>query len=144
MHAAPLSPLSHVEQTHLDDMFGQDPGLQGEVLALFVADTHERLAEFADALNHGNTVQARLLAQAILDSSTAMGLTHMRALARDAVNAGFANDFAVQRCLHATLRLALDMVSNTASCLTRLALAPIDPGPPQKGRIRHGIQDESH
>lgn len=142
MHAAPLSPLSRVEQTHLDDMFGHDPGLHGEILALFVADTNKRLAEFADALRHGHTVQTRLLAQAILDTSTAMGLMHMRTLARDAVNAGFANDFAMQQHLHAALLLALDMVSNAASRLTLLALAPIDPGPPQIGRIPHGIQDK--
>jgi len=144
MCVAPLFPLSPAEHIHLDQMFGNDPLLQGEILALFVADSHKCLAELADALVRGHAAPARLLAQQLLDHSTAMGLTQMRALAREAVNAGFANDFAEQRRLYAALRQALDAVSNAATRLSFLALAPVHARAPQILCIGSGIQDKCH
>ena len=105
------------ELARLDAMFGYDRRLQGEILALFVAETRDRLAGIAHALRCERPAPARVLAQEILDSSQAMGLLPLQALARQAVHAGFSNDIGALRRLHADLLMALDALSQAVSAL---------------------------
>ncbi|MDN2700543.1 hypothetical protein O0881_00865 [Janthinobacterium sp. SUN100] len=105
------------ELARLDAMFGHDRRLQGEILALFVAETRDRLAGIAHALRCERTAPARVLAQEILDGSLAMGLLPLQALARQAVHAGFANDIGALRRLHAELLMALDTLSQAVTAL---------------------------
>ncbi|PHV31114.1 Hpt domain-containing protein [Janthinobacterium sp. BJB312] len=108
----------------LDAMFGYDRRLQGEILALFVAETRDRLAGIAHALRCERTAPARVLAQEILDGSQSMGLLPLQALARQAVHAGFSNDIGALRRLHAELLMALDALSQAVTALqTGAALA---------------------
>ena len=101
----------------LDAMFGYDRRLQGEILALFVAETRDRLAGIAHALRCERPAPARVLAQEIVDSSYAMGLLPLQALARQAVHAGFSNDIGALRRLHADLLMALDVLSQAVTAL---------------------------
>ena len=101
----------------LDAMFGYDRRLQGEILALFVAETRDRLAGIAHALRCERPAPARILAQEIVDSSYAMGLLPLQALARQAVHAGFSNDMGALRRLHAELLMALDVLSQAVTAL---------------------------
>jgi hypothetical protein len=105
------------ELARLDAMFGYDRRLQGEILALFVAETRDRLSGIAHALRCERPAPARVLAQEILDSSHAMGLLPLQALARQAVHAGFSNDIGALRRLHADLLMALDVLSQAVSAL---------------------------
>lgn len=105
------------EQARLDAMFGHDRRLQGEILALFVSETRDRLAGIAHALRCERAAPARILAQEILDGSHAMGLMPLQALARQAVHAGFSNDIAAQHRLHADLLMALDALSQAVTAL---------------------------
>ena len=105
------------ELARLDAMFGYDRRLQGEILALFVAETRDRLAGIAHALRCERPAPARVLAQEILDSSQAMGLLPLQALARQAVHAGFSNDIGALRRLHADLLMALDVLSQAVTTL---------------------------
>ena len=105
------------ELARLDAMFGYDRRLQGEILALFVAETRDRLAGIAHALRCERPAPARVLAQEILDSSQAMGLLPLQALARKAVHAGFSNDIGALRHLHAELLMALDALSQAVTAL---------------------------
>ena len=105
------------ELARLDAMFGYDRRLQGEILALFVAETRDRLAGIAHALRCERPAPARVLAQEILDSSQAMGLLPLQALARQAVHAGFSNDIGALRHLHADLLMALDALSQAVTAL---------------------------
>ncbi|MBE3024480.1 hypothetical protein GQ37_013480 [Janthinobacterium sp. BJB1] len=119
--ALPLEPQERAappfEQARLDAMFGHDRRLQGEILALFVSETRDRLAGIAHALRCERAAPARILAQEILDGSHAMGLMPLQALARQAVHAGFSNDIAAQRRLHADLLMALDALSQAVTAL---------------------------
>ena len=101
----------------LDAMFGYDRRLQGEILALFVAETRDRLAGIAHALRCERAAPARVLAQEILDGSQSMGLLPLQALARQAVHAGFSNDIGALRRLHAELLMALDALSQAVTAL---------------------------
>ncbi|WP_300759108.1 hypothetical protein [Janthinobacterium sp.] len=101
------------DQAHLNAMFGHDPRLQGEILTLFVSETRDRLADMDHALRCGRSAPARMLAQQILDTSSAMGLGQMQSLAQHAVHAGFANDIGTQRLLHAALLAALEVLVRT-------------------------------
>ena len=101
----------------LDAMFGYDRRLQGEILALFVAETRDRLAGIAHALRCERPAPARVLPQEIVDSSYAMGLLPLQALARQAVHAGFSNDMGALRRLHADLLMALDVLSQAVTAL---------------------------
>lgn len=105
------------ELARLDAMFGYDRRLQGEILALFVAETRDRLAGIAHALRCERPAPARVLAQEIVDSSYAMGLLPLHALARQAVHAGFSNDIGALRRLHADLLMALDVLSQAVTAL---------------------------
>ena len=105
------------DAARLDAMFGHDRRLQGEILALFVAETRDRLAGIAHALRCERAAPARVLAQEILDSSQAMGLLPLQALARKAVHAGFSNDIGALRHLHADLLMALDALSQAVTAL---------------------------
>ena len=105
------------ELARLDAMFGYDRHLQGEILALFVAETRDRLAGIAHALRCERPAPARILAQEIVDSSYAMGLLPLQALARQAVHAGFSNDIGALRRLHAELLMALDVLSQAVTAL---------------------------
>ena len=105
------------ELARLDAMFGYDRRLQGEILALFVAETHERLAGIAHALRCERAAPARALAQEILDGSQSMGLRPLQALARQAVHAGFSNDIGALRRLHTELLIALDALSQAVTVL---------------------------
>lgn len=105
------------ELARLDAMFGYDRRLQGEILALFVAETRDRLAGIAHALRCERPAPARVLAQEIVDSSYAMGLLPLHALARQAVHAGFSNDIGALRRLHADLLMALDALSQAVTAL---------------------------
>lgn len=105
------------EAARLDAMFGYDRRLQGEILALFVAETRDRLAGIAHALRCERAGPARVLAQEILDASQAMGLLPLQALARQAVHAGFSNDIVALRRLHADLLMALDALSQAVTAL---------------------------
>ena len=105
------------ELARLDAMFGYDRRLQGEILALFVAETRDRLAGIAHALRCERPAPARILAQEIVDSSYAMGLLPLQALARQAVHAGFSNDMGALRRLHAELLMALDVLSQAVTAL---------------------------
>ncbi|MGK5045820.1 hypothetical protein ACQ4WP_07965 [Janthinobacterium sp. GB4P2] len=120
---APPQPLPEAldtppfELARLDAMFGYDRRLQGEILALFVAETRDRLAGIAHALRCERPAPARVLAQEILDSSHAMGLLPLQTLARQAVHAGFSNDIGALRRLHADLLMALDVLSQAVTAL---------------------------
>lgn len=105
------------EQARLDAMFGEERHVQGDILALFVAETRERLAGIAHALRCGRPMPARVLAQEIFDTSTALGLGQLKLLAADAVHASFSNDIAAQRCLHADLLTALEVLSGAVTRL---------------------------
>ena len=105
------------ELARLDAMFGYDRRLQGEILALLVAETRDRLAGIAHALRCERPAPARVLAQEIVDSSHAMGLLPLQALARQAVHAGFSNDLDALRRLHADLLMALDVLSQAVTAL---------------------------
>jgi hypothetical protein len=122
----PGAPDTPFDLARLDAMFGQDRRLQGEILALFVAETRDRLAGIAHALRCERPAPARLLAQEILDSSQAMGLLPLQALARQAVHAGFSNDIGTLRRLHAELLMALDALSQAATALQTGALLADD------------------
>ncbi|KKO61985.1 hypothetical protein VM94_04056 [Janthinobacterium sp. KBS0711] len=112
------------EQARLDAMFGHDRRLQGEILALFVAETRDRLAGIAHALRCERAAPARVLAQEILDGSQSMSLLPLQALSRQAVHAGFSNDIDALRRLHAELLMALDVLSQAVTVLqTDAALA---------------------
>lgn len=105
------------EQARLDAMFGEERHVQGDILALFVAETRERLAGIAHALRCGRPTPARVLAQEIFDTSTALGLGQLKLLAADAVHASFSNDIAAQRRLHADLLTALEVLSGAVTRL---------------------------
>jgi hypothetical protein len=105
------------EQARLDAMFGEERHVQGDILALFVAETRERLAGIAHALRCGRPMPARVLAQEIFDTSTALGLGQLKLLAADAVHASFSNDIAAQRSLHADLLTALEVLSGAVTRL---------------------------
>ena len=105
------------DAARLDAMFGHDRRLQGEILALFVAETRDRLAGIAHALRCERAAPARVLAQEILDGSQSMGLLPLQALARQAVHAGFSNDIGALRRLHADLLMALDVLSQAVTAL---------------------------
>ncbi|MGK5051874.1 hypothetical protein [Janthinobacterium sp. RB2P8] len=105
------------ELDRLDAMFGYDRCLQGEILALFVAETRDRLAGIAHALRCERPAPARVLAQEIVDSSYAMGLLPLQTLARQAVHAGFSNDIGALRRLHVELLMALDVLSQAVTAL---------------------------
>ena len=115
---APVAPdMPPFDAARLDAMFGYDRRLQGEILALFVAETRDRLAGIAHALRCERPAPARILAQEIVDSSYAMGLLPLQALARQAVHAGFSNDMGALRRLHAELLMALDVLSQAVTAL---------------------------
>ena len=105
------------EQARLDAMFGEEHHVQGEILALFVAETRDRLAGIAHALRCGRPTPARVLAQEIFDTSAALGLGQLKLLSADAVHASFSNDIAAQRRLHADLLMALEVLSNAVTQL---------------------------
>lgn len=121
--AAPAAPKTTerrtppFEQARLDAMFGEDRQLQGEILALFVAETRDRLAGIAHALRCGRTAPARVLAQEIFDAATALGLGQLKALAGAAVHASFTEDIETQRRLHADLLMALEVLSTAVTQL---------------------------
>ncbi|MGK5060919.1 hypothetical protein [Janthinobacterium sp. LB3P112] len=121
--AAHLPPF---EAARLDAMFGYDRRLQGEILALFVAETRDRLAGIAHALRCERAAPARVLAQEIFDGSHAMGLLPLQALARQAVHAGFSNDIGALRRLHAELLMALDALSRAVTALQTSGAAQAD------------------
>ena len=129
--AAAPQPAPHAQdglpfdQARLDAMFGYDRRLQGEILALFVSETRDRLAGIGHALRCERAAPARVLAQEILDGSHAMGLMPLQALARQAVHAGFSNDIVALRRLHADLLMALDALSQAVTALQTSA-APAD------------------
>lgn len=104
-------------QARLDAMFGEDRLVQGEILALFVAETRDRLAGIAHALRYARTASARVLEQEIFDTSTALGLVQLRHLSGAAVHASFNNDIEAQRRLHADLLLALEVLSSEVTRL---------------------------
>ncbi|MCC7705647.1 Hpt domain-containing protein [Janthinobacterium sp. GW460P] len=114
------------DAARLDAMFGYDRRLQGEILALFVAETRDRLAGIAHALRCERTAPARVLAQEILDGSQSMGLLPLQALARQAVHAGFSNDIGALRRLHAELLMALDALSQAVTVLQTAGAAQAD------------------
>ncbi|MDZ5633778.1 hypothetical protein [Janthinobacterium sp. GMG1] len=115
---APLTPgAPPFEPARLDAMFGHDRRLQGEILALFVAESRDRLAGIAHALRCERAAPARVLAQELLDGSQAMGMLHLQALARQAVHAGFSNDIGALHRLHAELLMALDALSQAVTAL---------------------------
>lgn len=114
------------DAARLDAMFGYDRRLQGEILALFVAETRDRLAGIAHALRCERAAPARVLAQEILDGSHAMGLLPLQALARQAVHAGFGNDIGALRRLHAELLVALDALSQAVTALQTAGVAQAD------------------
>lgn len=114
------------EPARLDAMFGYDRRLQGEILALFVAETRDRLAGIAHALRCERPAAARVLAQEILDGSQSMGLLPLQALARQAVHAGFSNDIGALRRLHAELLMALDTLSQAVTALQTAGAAQAD------------------
>ncbi|APA68651.1 hypothetical protein [Janthinobacterium sp. 1_2014MBL_MicDiv] len=105
------------EQARLDAMFGEDRQLQGEILALFVAETRDRLAGIAHALRCGRTAPARVLAQEIFDAATALGLGQLKRLSGAAVHASFTEDIETQRRLHADLLMALEVLSTAVTQL---------------------------
>lgn len=105
------------QQARLDAMFGEDRQVQGEILALFVAETRDRLAGIAHALRYARTASARVLEQEIFDSSTALGLVQLRHLSGAAVHASFNNDIEAQRRLHADLLVALEVLSSAVTQL---------------------------
>ena len=115
--AAKVPDAPPFDAARLDAMFGYDRRLQGEILALFVAETRDRLAGIAHALRCERTAPARVLAQEILDGSQSMGLLPLQALARQAVHAGFSNDMGALRRLHADLLMALDVLSQAVTAL---------------------------
>ena len=98
-------------------MFGEERHVQGEILALFVAETRDRLAGIAHALRCGRPTPARVLAQEIFDTSAALGLGQLKLLSAEAVHASFSNDIAAQRRLHADLLMALEVLSNAVTQL---------------------------
>ena len=114
------------DAARLDAMFGCDRRLQGEILALFVAETRDRLAGIAHALRCERTAPARVLAQEILDGCQSMGLLPLQALARQAVHAGFSNDIGALRRLHAELLMALDALSQAVTVLQTAGAAQAD------------------
>ncbi len=114
------------DAARLDAMFGCDRRLQGEILALFVAETRDRLAGIAHALRCERAAPARVLAQEILDGSQSMGLLPLQALARQAVHAGFSNDTGALRRLHAELLMALDALSQAVTALQTAGAAQAD------------------
>ncbi|KAB0324895.1 Hpt domain-containing protein [Janthinobacterium sp. PLB04] len=114
------------EAARLDAMFGHDRRLQGEILALFVAESRDRLAGIAHALRCERTAPARVLAQEILDGSHAMGLLPLQALARQAMHAGLSNDIGALRRLHAELLVALDALSQAVTALQTADVARTD------------------
>ncbi|OEZ93244.1 hypothetical protein JAB8_03570 [Janthinobacterium sp. HH106] len=130
--STPPPPASRAPDTppfdaaRLDAMFGYDRRLQGEILALFVAETRDRLAGIAHALRCERTAPARVLAQEILDGSQSMGLLPLQALARQAVHAGFSNDIGALRRLHAELLMALDALSQAVTVLQTAGAAQAD------------------
>jgi hypothetical protein len=130
--SAPPPPAARVpdappfDAARLDAMFGYDRRLQGEILALFVAETRDRLAGIAHALRCERTAPARVLAQEILDGSQSMGLLPLQALARQAVHAGFSNDTGALRRLHAELLMALDALSQAVTVLQTAGAAQAD------------------
>lgn len=105
------------QQARLDAMFGEDRLVQGEILALFVAETRDRLAGIAHALRYARTGSARVLEQEIFDTSTALGLVQLRHLSGAAVHASFNNDIEAQRRLHADLLVALEVLSGEVTRL---------------------------
>lgn len=117
MPAAPERRTPPFEQARLDALFGEDRVVQGEILALFVAETRDRLAGIAHALRCGRTAPARVLAQEIFDASTALGLVPLRRLSGAAVHASFSNDIEAQRSLHADLLVALEVLSSAVTQL---------------------------
>ncbi|OEZ54208.1 hypothetical protein JAB5_44430 [Janthinobacterium sp. HH103] len=124
---APRAPdTPSFDAARLDAMFGYDRRLQGEILALFVAETRDRLAGIAHALRCERTAPARVLAQEILDGSQSMGLLPLQALARQAVHAGFSNDIGALRRLHAELLMALDALSQAVTVLQTAGAAQAD------------------
>ena len=114
------------DAARLDAMFGHDRRLQGEILALFVAETRDRLAGIAHALRCERAAPARVLAQEILDGSQSMGLLPLQALARQAVHAGFSNDVGALHRLHAELLMALDALSQAVTALQTAGAAQAD------------------
>ena len=114
------------DAARLDAMFGHDRRLQGEILALFVAETRDRLAGIAHALRCERAAPARVLAQEILDGSQSMGLLPLQALARQAVHAGFSNDVGALHRLHAELLMALDALSQAVTALQTAGTAQAD------------------
>lgn len=118
---APLAPTERrtppFQQARLDAMFGEDRLVQGEILALFVAETRDRLAGIAHALRYARTASARVLEQEIFDTSTALGLVQLRHLSGAAVHASFNNDIEAQRRLHADLLVALEVLSSEVTRL---------------------------
>ncbi|MGK5060583.1 hypothetical protein KIV45_20365 [Janthinobacterium lividum] len=128
--SAPPAPAAQdtlpFEAARLDTMFGHDRRLQGEILALFVAETRERLAGIAHALRCERAAPARVLAQEILDGSQSMGLLPLQALARQAVHAGFSNDIGALRHLHAELLMTLDALSLAVTTLQTAGVAQAD------------------
>jgi hypothetical protein len=125
-HAPEAVDAQPFEPARLDAMFGHDRRLQGEILALFVAETRDRLAGIAHALRCERAAPARVLAQEILDGSHAMGLLPLQTLARQAVHAGFSNDIGVLRRLHAELLMALDTLSQAVTVLQTAGAAHAD------------------
>jgi len=124
---APVAPdMPPFDAARLDAMFGYDRRLQGEILALFVAETRDRLAGIAHALRCERAAPARVLAQEILDGSQSMGLLALQALARQAVHAGFSNDIGALRRLHAELLMALDALSQAVTVLQTAGAAQAD------------------
>ena len=124
---APVAPdMPPFDAARLDAMFGYDRRLQGEILALFVAETRDRLAGIAHALRCERAAPARVLAQEILDGSQSMGLLALQALARQAVHAGFSNDIGALRRLHAELLMALDALSQAVTALQTAGTAQAD------------------
>ena len=114
------------DAARLDAMFGHDRRLQGEILALFVAETRDRLAGIAHALRCERAAPARVLAQEILDGSQSMGLLPLQALSRQAVHAGFSNDIGALHRLHAELLMALDALSQAVTALQTAGTAQAD------------------
>ena len=114
------------DAARLDAMFGHDRRLQGEILALFVAETRDRLAGIAHALRCERAAPARVLAQEILDGSQSMGLLPLQALSRQAVHAGFSNDIGALHRLHAELLMALDALSQAVTVLQTAGAAQAD------------------
>lgn len=129
-HSTPLPAAGHAaapasrerrtppfQQARLDAMFGEDRLVQGEILALFVAETRDRLAGIAHALRYARMASARVLEQEIFDTSTALGLVQLRQLSGAAVHASFNNDIEAQRRLHADLLMALEVLSSAVTQL---------------------------